>query len=608
MKEIKTLRLLASAHRTNVSDVIINLIDTNNYDGLLNYSITASDYSESQLIDFRHDYLVTSFLKRTVIPCLSDVDSMHQKCVDDFFINEQLCRKNNIRFQTLPRDVTRISEVAQIMDDILGNVSFDEVLSNCRFGPGSSLNEPISGRVPSDKFTDLPTLTPSLVRFIRPLVGIKWYRSIVSNCLHNIRSPISEDQCYEYVNSKLLDSVVCYNSFTTVPKSSFKRRPICIEPKLNGWLQLGIGAAIRSRLNKTDNDLQKGQDRNRDMAQRAYTDKLATIDLSAASDTISHDIVMNVMSRSKRLRRWFHLLSIARVTHTRIISDNKPLIIQLSKLGSMGNGYIFEFESLMFLSIVRACVPKTEWHNVSVYGDDIICPQLYAADVMNLLSIYGFTINSEKSFISGAFFESCGHDYFYGNFVRPIFAGNASEISSNDIPWELRIANRLRVYSNRISTFPELYTASVYRRVWNWLKGQIPLQRIHRGSINLVPEEAGDTGLISSYSELINDGLPNDDKSSTWEGYAYVSISKRSITRRTNSNSYLLLCLSKIQRSNHCDPTLGSPMFKSYPDLNIEDRDPEYGEEPVLRSNFFLRRFVVVSQNKSENLRWGLVF
>ena len=33
---------------------------------------------------------------------------------------------------------------------------------------------------------------------------------------------------------------------------------------------------------------------------------------------------------------------------------------------------------------------------------------------MNLLSACGFTVNARKSFLSGNFRESCGHDYFNG--------------------------------------------------------------------------------------------------------------------------------------------------------------------------------------------------
>jgi hypothetical protein len=57
----------------------------------------------------------------------------------------------------------------------------------------------------------------------------------------------------------------------------------------------------------------------------------------------------------------------------------------------------------------------------SVFGDDIIVPTKAYERTLRLLRLLGFTPNPEKSFGSGSFRESCGHDYYHGYNVRPVF-------------------------------------------------------------------------------------------------------------------------------------------------------------------------------------------
>ena len=90
----------------------------------------------------------------------------------------------------------------------------------------------------------------------------------------------------------------------------------------------------------------------------------------------------------------------------------------------MGNSYTFELESLIFFSLAYAtCThlglsPK----NVSVYGDDVVIP----VEAMNLfrevLTVCGFIINTDKSYSSGPFRESCGADYLEGLDIRPFLS------------------------------------------------------------------------------------------------------------------------------------------------------------------------------------------
>jgi hypothetical protein len=57
----------------------------------------------------------------------------------------------------------------------------------------------------------------------------------------------------------------------------------------------------------------------------------------------------------------------------------------------------------------------------SVFGDDIIVPARCYDRMLRFLRLMGCTPNEEKSFGSGSFRESCGHDYHDGYNVRPVF-------------------------------------------------------------------------------------------------------------------------------------------------------------------------------------------
>lgn len=198
--------------------------------------------------------------------------------------------------------------------------------------------------------------------------------------------------------------------FSTVPKSWKTDRPICVEPILNTFLQKGIGSHIRDRLRCFGINL-NDQSINRNAAlSGSRSGKLATIDLSMASDLIAYNVVMDLLPFP-----WFDLLDKARTPFVEMGGS----FIELEKFSAMGNGYTFELESLIFFALLKVVVPPG--HFVSVYGDDLICPAEYYDQVTDALRLLGFIPNDEKSFKEGPFRESCGGDYLGGVSVRPIF-------------------------------------------------------------------------------------------------------------------------------------------------------------------------------------------
>lgn len=224
--------------------------------------------------------------------------------------------------------------------------------------------------------------------------------------------------------------VVRGNRWWSVPKNASTDRSIGIEPTLNVFFQLGYGSVLKHHLSRQGFLLRPSRDWldrrsgidsseiHRALAQRASVDdSLATIDLSSASDTVSRAVVELFLPHE-----WFQALSALRSPYT-LMPDGSSY--RLEKFSSMGNGYTFELETLIFSAVASVFADTcgyqlTVGNDFSVFGDDIIIPSHLAKDLVKIYSFLGFIVNKEKTFTSGPFRESCGGDFFSGVDVRPI--------------------------------------------------------------------------------------------------------------------------------------------------------------------------------------------
>lgn len=228
---------------------------------------------------------------------------------------------------------------------------------------------------------------------------------------------------YAILNRKLFwDSLLRvqpYNRVTTVPKDYRTDRPIAVEPTLGIMLQLGVDGFVRKRLKRWRIDLDD-QSRNQALAKLGSVGlsklKPATIDLSNASDTVSLRLCKMFLDTD-----WFNYLCDLRSPKGKL-PDGR--ILRYAKISSMGNGYTFAIESLVFAAVCYAVSKRYFgfYHRelISVYGDDIIVPEVIANEVCVRLEQCGLHINRRKSFLTGNVKESCGADWIDGNNVRPI--------------------------------------------------------------------------------------------------------------------------------------------------------------------------------------------
>jgi hypothetical protein len=279
---------------------------------------------------------------------------------------------------------------------ILGDVPNPEDLSFA-FGPGASYS--VSGRTSvNDKLISEPDCT---------LAAAKDAMRLLSSTPSLWTLWGGTDKSFPKLK------IVHGSRFGQVPKNAKTNRPIDIEPLLNSVLQKGYGSKIRDRLGRAGNCIRKGQDRHNRLAKEASLYKeLATVDKSGASDSIATLLILELLPYP-----WYDALDRCR-SHNHKINGNWE---SLEKFSAMGNGFTFELETLVFLSLARACcevldLPKDK---VSVYGDDVIIP----TDAFNLYvkvcEQCGFTINQDKTYWGqDDFRESCGADWWNGIDVR----------------------------------------------------------------------------------------------------------------------------------------------------------------------------------------------
>lgn len=335
-----------------------------------------------------------------------------ERAWEKFIASELSCKEVNEQFRASSRVLSEdeITRMSGFISFVLGDApTYEELRSELAFGPGAALG--IHGQATSS---------------FRKLLAEKWSVSSASvdfarvfahehpQILEVLTDPqdylVSEAAFYNAFSHQV--DIVDHNTVQFVPKTTLTRRSIAIEPLLNNWMQTSIDVAMRRRLKSFGNDL-TDQTRNQQMAWEGSFDQedgFCTIDLSSASDSISIELVRKLLPPD-----WFYLLD-------RLRSKNfkyKGVIHRYEKFCSMGNGFCFPLQTLLFLAACSASNAGQVRKDFRVYGDDIIVRKQVFPAVTDLLGRCGFKLNKKKTFSSGLFRESCGGDYWQGVDVRP---------------------------------------------------------------------------------------------------------------------------------------------------------------------------------------------
>lgn len=208
--------------------------------------------------------------------------------------------------------------------------------------------------------------------------------------------------------------LVAYNKVAFVPKDAGTFRSVATEPLGNGYLQKGTDLQMRKHLKRVGFDL-SDQSLNQRLACEGSVDEsedgFCTIDLKEASNSICTEFVKEALPPE-----WFCYLERIRSPMFRLPSGKD---VRYEKFCSMGNGFCFPLQTLLFASICHAANAGKPGVDYAVYGDDIIVRRKVFEDVVLLLKRFGFKTNSRKTFSQGPFRESCGANWYKGEDVTP---------------------------------------------------------------------------------------------------------------------------------------------------------------------------------------------
>lgn len=444
------------------------------YGGILSLQTDPRHYLNAER--YFRDVQATSLLKKVRDLNIKGIDRQ-RAALTKWFEGEHQCYRTNERLSKFlygaygPEDEAIADFFSAVGKKIVSWIGFappdlDKIRG--RFGPGATFSD--LGRLTTvpDKITSTPTLTRGACWYVLPYLQSAWGRKDLRR--HGDLSWVRG------------------NRYLTVPKTGLIDRSIAVEPSVNVFYQLGLGSSIRKRLrNATGWNLDLAQDVHRAKAREASLSReYCTLDLSNASDTVAYNLVKLLLPT-----KWFEELSALRSPFTRV----KAQWHKLEKFSSMGNGFTFELETLLFAALLSTLLEKSGrqgklGEDVFVFGDDLLLPDDMSSSAEAMLKFCGFSLNREKSFSGSVpFRESCGGDYFNGHDVRPYQIKD----QLND-PWQLiPTYNGLRKSLLKLEAFSGREHVSVLRHLLACLPMDV---RRCKG-----PDELGDVVLHSPEKE-----------------------------------------------------------------------------------------------------------
>lgn len=398
---------------------------------LLDLEVNPLDYEDASR--FAVDYLSVSLMSKFDSFDIG-VDRV-AAALEKFRSAEESCKQARLNLLSLRRgEISFLSPLHWVfhsarvkIERALGPFSWDLASQYFSFGPGACIGIP---RRKSDGHYKYGCLKPSVTEACADLAVACISRN---REWKNHLSQLSPDPASWF-------TYVAGNRVTTVPKNAKTDRIIAIEPQMNMYVQKGIGGLMRRRLRRVGVDLNDQTSNQRLAREASISGGLATIDLSSASDTVSLALVEELLPVD-----WVEAIKLCRSPVGDLPSGER---IVYRKVSSMGNGFTFELESLIFWALSESVVDFLELSDrrVGVYGDDIVVATEAVTLLQEVLEFAGFKFNGSKSFWKGNFRESCGKHYFSGTDVTPFYIRTGVDTRERLI-W---LANSIRVMAWRL--------------------------------------------------------------------------------------------------------------------------------------------------------------
>lgn len=506
------------------------LLERGEWESVLDLSVDPLTYESADA--FRDDYFVCEHLSK--FPNFDVGIDRVAVAMEKFRKSERDCLEANHRLSSLYGTASTTVSVASYLytarrkiERLLGPFSWDEAEQHFGFGPGSTTS---LKRVRGDAYWKLGAFKPHVTKECLALAYTavrrvpRWFAALSG--FSGELSELEFETLSERVRPEDIFTLVPGNQVITVPKSAKTDRVIAKEPDMNMFVQKGIGGLIRRRLKRVLVDLDD-QTRNQELAREGSAlGNLATVDLSAASDSVCLTLVRELLPPD-----WFSAIEACRSPQGTLPSGE---VVTYQKVSSMGNGFTFELEALIFWALISSVLDysRVSERRVAVYGDDLIFAVELYEPVVNLLSICGFTVNAKKSFAAGKFRESCGMHYFAGRDVTPFYVRE-----SVDNP------ERLLWYSNSIRRWarkglrwgldgrweaPYLDSVSLLPKFW-----QKPR----------IPDGLGDIALFGDFDEVRPRKAPNG-----LEGWVGLGVGRKSYSFLPEDTPLLLKALMRVSQ------------------------------------------------------------
>jgi hypothetical protein len=435
------------------------------------------DVSDPQ---FRDRYLLSEVLRK--YPGFDLGIDTTQVAIDSFMEDERLNAATNSRLYSSYAEDPRVHQVLDLagrkIAAVLGRFNWSWWRRGCRFGPGATTRLKAQEASIAGKLSGNPHCTGKALSLGKTLLSItpQWAYKI-GICPTSGEIPVD---------------VRDLDQFEVVPKNAKTGRTIGIQPDLNIYMQLGMGYAMRRKMARWGinlNDQSINQERARTASLKG---DLATLDLKSASNSVTLGLVYRLLGNQSHHvcdPTWYRMLEALRTDGALI--DETPHTYSL--FSSMGNGFTFELESLIFWGLSTAtCEILAIPPDVTVYGDDLIVPTDSVELLHGVLTFTGFRLNDQKSFWSRTghiFRESCGKHYLDGVDVSPFYV---DEPLDNDVQIILCANNLLRWATDSMG-----YRDGRIRAVWMWLVAHLS----PKGARTCIPFGDANDGLIKSYDE-----------------------------------------------------------------------------------------------------------
>lgn len=413
---VKLLTTLCTEADTPFSLAVLIHLRAGDTLGMLSFvkTLSPNNYTENMTRVYMCDTQVSALVKKYKGHVDLDINPTIE-CAKKFISAELKCRKTNEFFYNgdfyrceIRNDV--MYRAKAIVADILGDVN-NVNLTRVKFGSGRTFG--------------IKQNVSEFFKLNGPLEVTLQAKELFLDLLEANPGWVSPFMVNPYSRTELTDMLVYVpgDLYSSVDKDATTDRPLGMPPLGNSVLCKAVGSHLKKRYKiATGIDISTAQYNHKRIVRTAsISGKIATIDLSSASDTISYAVIHELLPRE-----WFDLLDSLRspafLVRDPVKRGDSGKWYSYEKFTAMGCAFTFELESIIFYAICKACMDYSSIRGfLSVYGDDILIPTTVYNFVIAMLPHFGFDVNETKSFNTGFFRESCGSDFHNGIDVRPFF-------------------------------------------------------------------------------------------------------------------------------------------------------------------------------------------